>query len=165
MRDRLVYVENPLETFLPFRNVSLRTTRCEIPDTNTVLLIETGTRSVTPFRVKQLLLHARRTIARKLLETGGVDRHLFISEVPFTSKAWGLEMKVDPAPGPSPRDVLLTWRMLDETTAGLLVCVYDQGPFFELQAIIAREEEGGVLESKGTVHLTRFFPPFAKDSL
>ncbi|KAL8839562.1 MAG: hypothetical protein Q9176_004423 [Flavoplaca citrina] len=92
---------------------------------------------------------------------GGADRHLFIWEVPFKSAAWGLEMVVDPAPGPSPRDVLLTWRMLDETTAGLLVCVYDRGPFFELQAIIAREDARGMLESMGTLHLRRVFPASA----
>ncbi|KAL9026405.1 MAG: hypothetical protein Q9180_007489, partial [Flavoplaca navasiana] len=143
------------------RDAFLRTTRCQVPGTNTVLLIETGTRSVTPFRVKELLLDARRTIARKLLEMGGVDRHLFIWEVPFKSAAWGLEMVVDPAPGPSSRDVLLTWRMLEETTAGLLVCVYDRGPFFELQAIITREDTRGILESMGTLHLRRVVPASA----
>lgn len=70
-------------------------------------------------------------------------------------------MVVDPAPGPSPRDVLLTWRMLDETTAGLLVCVYDRGPFFELQATIARENSRGTLESMGTLHLRRVVPASA----
>lgn len=113
---------------------------------------------MAPFQVKQLLLHTRRIIARKLAQTGGVDGHLLISEVPFESAAWGLEMKVDPTPGPSPRDVLLTWRLLDETMAGLLVCEYDRGPFLELQAIITRVNERGVLESKGTLFLRRVFP-------
>lgn len=115
---------------------------------------------MVPLRLIRLILETRDDIAQKIIDGGGdPDRRLLVDEVPYVFWSWGLEFRVDPAPTQDPREVLLTWRLLNDTLDGLVRCVVDQGIFADLQAIVAKVEPWGGVESQGTLFLRRYYPP------
>ncbi|KAI4113698.1 MAG: hypothetical protein LQ345_005385 [Seirophora villosa] len=135
--------------------------RCEVPGSSTVLLILPGARSIIPVRYARLLEYTRLDIARKI-GYGNPDRRLLVGEVPYICRAWGIELRVDPAPPPAgshPSVIPLTWRILLDTVEGMVKCVLDKGIAVSVQADIITVRPGREVDFHGILFLERFFPP------
>lgn len=100
----------------------------------------------------ELLIQTQKQIWRKLNEAGGDHRPLLVSELPFESIAWGLQLSVVPVAGQPPAPITLTWQLLNQTVEGLFRCVYNKRDFAILQVIITRKV-GDVLENMGQLTL------------
>ncbi|KAL8714469.1 MAG: hypothetical protein Q9220_001802 [cf. Caloplaca sp. 1 TL-2023] len=116
-------------------NLAARTDHCEVPGTQTVLLIDQTSHRLFPFRMFEVLTQAQKRIQRKIREGAG-DR---IAEIPFIVIAWGL--RISATPPPPPASVSLTWQMLNDTIEGLFQCAYNERMFFELEVRIMHESE------------------------
>ncbi|KAL8954823.1 MAG: hypothetical protein Q9193_007067, partial [Seirophora villosa] len=135
--------------------------RCEVPGSSTVLLILPGARYIIPVRYARLLESTRRDIARKI-GFGDPNRRLLVGEVPYINRAWGIELRVDPAPPPAgshPSVIPLTWRILQDTVEGMVKCVLDKGIAVGVQADIITVRPGREFDFHGILFLERFFPP------
>ncbi|KAL8953125.1 MAG: hypothetical protein Q9222_001008 [Ikaeria aurantiellina] len=128
------------------------TTHCEVPGTNTVLLIDPTNNSVFPFRMYQVLSQAQKCIRRKIQQEGVGNRPLQAAEIPFVSIAWGL--RISAAPKDSPPNVSLTWQMLEDTITGILFCAYDERLYFDLDVKIMKESDAYLWET-GSLMLQR----------
>ncbi|KAI4166560.1 MAG: hypothetical protein LQ348_007791, partial [Seirophora lacunosa] len=134
--------------------------RCEVPGSSTVLLILPGVRYIIPVRYARLLEYTRLDIARKI-GYGDPNRRLLVGEVPYIHRAWGIELRVDPAPPPAgshPSVIPLTWRILLDMVEGMVKCVLDRGIAVSVQADIITVQPGRGLVFHGILFVERFFP-------